>query len=131
MDPAALRRHVRGVVEAQVGLHKEVLKKVQTNRALQRAAVSKGALPNFAVGDYVLVARVRRSGSTPKLLMTWTGPWRVVSAEQSHVYGVQNIVSGDVRDVHVARLRFYADRALGRYSRVEGCVPACFHAGRV
>ena len=31
-------------------------------------------LPNFAVGEVVLVARVRRSGLTPKLLMTWTGP---------------------------------------------------------
>ena len=41
-----------------------------------------------------------------------TGPWRVVSAEQQHVYGLQNIVSGEVRDVHVARLRFYADAAL-------------------
>ena len=129
MDPAALRRHVRGVVEAQVGLHKEVLKKVQTNRALQRAAVSKGALPNFAVGDYVLVARVRRSGSTPKLLMTWTGPWRVVSAEQPHVYGVQNIVSGDVRDVHVARLRFYADRALAVTAELKDVFQHAFTQG--
>ena len=28
------------------------------------------------------------------------------------MYGVQNIVSGKVRDVHVARIRFYADAAL-------------------
>ena len=28
------------------------------------------------------------------------------------MYGVQSIVSGDVRDVHVARMRFYADAAL-------------------
>ena len=28
------------------------------------------------------------------------------------MYGVQNIVSGEVRDVHVARFRFYADAAL-------------------
>ena len=66
----------------------------------------------FFVGDYVLVARVRRSGSTPKLLMTWTGPWRVLVAQRSHVYGVQNIVSGEDRDVHVTQMRFYADAAL-------------------
>ena len=44
--------------------------------------------------------------------MTWTGPWRVLVAQRSHVYGVQNIVSGEVRDVHVARMRFHSDAAL-------------------
>ena len=44
--------------------------------------------------------------------MTWTGPWRVVVAERPRVYGVQNIVSGEVRDGHVARTRFYAYAAL-------------------
>ena len=129
LDGAALRRHVRGVVDAQVALHKEVLTKVQANRDRQRTAASKGALPNFAVGDYVLVARVRRSGSTPKLLMTWTGPWRVVSAEKPHVFGVQNIVSGDVRDVHVARLRFYADRELAITAELKDVFQHAFTQG--
>ena len=59
-----------------------------------------------------MVARVRRAGLTPKLAATWTGPWRAVTAEQKHVYSVQNIISGDVRDVHVVRLRFYSDAQL-------------------
>jgi len=129
LDAPALRRHVRGVVDAQVALHKEVLTKVQANRERQRATASKGTLPNFAVGDYVLVARVRRSGSTPKLLMTWTGPWRVVSAEQPHVYGVQNIVSGDVREVHVTRIRFYADRALAITAELKDVFQHSFTQG--
>ena len=29
-----------------------------------------------------------------------------------HVYGVQNIITGEVRDMHVVRLRFYADKDL-------------------
>ena len=29
-----------------------------------------------------------------------------------NVYGVQNIVSGEVKDKHVVRLRFYADKDL-------------------
>ena len=131
LDGQALRRQVRGVVEAQANLHKEVLVKVQANRGRQRAAATKGTLPNFAAGDYVLVARVRRSGSTPKLLMTWTGPWRVVVAEHPHVYGVQNIVSGEVRDVHVARLRFYADSALAITAEVKDVFQHAFYAGRV
>ena len=68
-------------------------------------------LPNFAVGEYVLVARVRLSSSTLKLLMTWTGTWRVMVAQRPHVYGVQHIISGEVRDVRVARMRFYPDAA--------------------
>ena len=33
-------------------------------------------------------------------------------AQRPHAYGMQNIVSGEVRGVHVARMRFYADAAL-------------------
>ena len=29
-----------------------------------------------------------------------------------HVYGVQNIVTGEVKDVHVIRLWFYGDKDL-------------------
>lgn len=45
----------------------------------------------------------------PKLMATWTGPWRVVVADHAQVYAVKNIVSGKVHDAHVARLGFYAD----------------------
>ena len=65
------------MVEAQSQLQSEILGKVQVNRG-ERVVASRGSLPNFAVGEYVLVARVRRSGSTPKLLIPWTGPWRMV-----------------------------------------------------
>jgi len=112
LNADALKQHVRLIEEAQTELHKEVLAKVESNRAKQRNAASRGRLPNFAVGDYVPAARVRKSGLTPKLVATWTGPWRVVSAENQHVFSVQNIISGEVRDVHVARLRFYSDKEL-------------------
>ena len=75
-------------------------------------AQDQAVLPKFAAGDFVLYARVRRQGVTPKLMSTWTGPWRVVAADHAHVYSVQNIVSGKVHQAHVARLRFYADSHL-------------------
>ena len=56
---------------------------------------------------------------TPKLISTWTGPWRVVGANHSHVYSVQNIVSGKVHTAHVARLRFYADADLNITAEVK------------
>ena len=61
--------------------------------------------------------------------MTWTGPWRVVSTEQQHVYGVQNIVSGEVRAVHVARLRFYADAALAITAELKEVFQHAFTQG--
>ncbi|CAN0065761.1 unnamed protein product [Sphacelaria rigidula] len=104
LDEDALRRQVTSIVEAQQELHKKVAQRVDKNRDLQRRVASKGKLTNFVVGDYVLAARVRCSGPTPKVVSTWTGPWRIVMAEQQHVYEAQNIVNGEVQDVHVARL---------------------------
>ena len=56
---------------------------------------------------------------TPKLMSTWTGPWSVVGADHSHVYSVQNIVSGKVHTAHVARLRFYADADLNITAEIK------------
>ncbi|CAN0007804.1 unnamed protein product [Ectocarpus fasciculatus] len=106
LDAKPLRLNVQHVIEAQRHLHKEVLDTVQTSRSRHRASARVGSLLELVMGDYVLVTRVRRRGSTPKLLMIWTGPWRIVTAERPHVYGFQNIVMGEVRDIHVARLRF-------------------------
>ena len=66
-----------------------------------------------------MYARVRKQGVTPKLLSTWTGPWRVVEANYSPVYSVQNIVSGKVHTAHVARLRFYADANLNISAEIK------------
>ena len=112
LDEEASRRKVANAVEAQQQLHKVVEERVKKNHERQRQAASRGQLPNFAVGDYVMVARVRRPGSTPKLVSTWTDPWRIVTVDEVHVYGVQNIVTGEVKDVHMVRLRFYADKDL-------------------
>ena len=98
LNDKALREKVQSVVEVQSQLHNEVLDKVQATRGKQRVAARRGNLPNFAVGEYVLVARVRRSGSTPKLLMTWTGPWRVMVAQGPHVYGCLLYTSPSPRD---------------------------------
>ena len=99
-------------MEAQQRLHKVAEERVKKKRDRQRQAASRGQLPNFAMGDYVMVARVWRPGSTPKLVSTGTGTWRIVKADKMHVYGVQNIVTGEAKDVHMVRLRFYAAKYL-------------------
>ena len=98
LDEETLRRKVASVMEAQQRLHKVVEERVKNIPDRQRQAASRGQLPNFAVGDFVMVARVRRPGLMPKLVSTW--------------YAVQEIVTGEIKDVHVIRLRFYVDKDL-------------------
>ncbi|CAN0054885.1 unnamed protein product [Sphacelaria rigidula] len=72
-------------------LHAAVAVSRQTKRKL---AQGQAVLPKFALGDFVLYARIHKQGVTPKLMSTWTGPWRVVGADHAHEYSVQNIVPG-------------------------------------
>ena len=113
MDAESLRAKVRQVIDEQERICKDVQVAVAVSReAKRKIAQGKAVSPKFAVGDFVLYARVRRQGVIPKLMPTWTGPWRVVGADHSHVYSVQNIFSGKVHTAHVARLRLYADADL-------------------
>ena len=110
LDDDQIKRALKGVLELQEKFHIQVQEHVAAERERRRKESSEGLeLPNFEVGDYVLYARVRRPGVTPKLLATWTGPWRVVGTHHPHLFEIQNIVPGRVHAEHVARLRFYAD----------------------
>ena len=51
-------------------------------------------------------------GKRRKLMSTWTGPWRVANDDKEHVDAVQNLVTTELRDVHVARMRVYANDKL-------------------
>ena len=110
LEEEALRRKVSNIVEAQQRLHKVVKKQVKKNSKRQRQPASRGRLPNFTVGDYAMVARARRPRSTSKLVSTWTDSWRIVTADKLYVYGVQNFVTSEVKDLDVVCLRFYADK---------------------
>ena len=78
LDDDQIKRALKGVLELQEQFHVQVQERVAAERERRRKESSAGLeLPNFEVGDYVLYARVRRPGVTPKLMATWTGPWRV------------------------------------------------------
>ncbi|CAN0058191.1 unnamed protein product, partial [Sphacelaria rigidula] len=69
------------MVDEQVRFCNEVQAAVVVSRQTKRKlAQGQAVLPKFAVGGFVLYARVRRQGVMPKLMSTWTGPWRVVGA---------------------------------------------------
>jgi Chromo (CHRromatin Organisation MOdifier) domain len=67
--------------------------------------------PNFQVGDYVLVAKHRKSG-TIKLQVKWKGPRRVASVESDYVFVVDNLLTKELKAAHATRLRFYKDKEL-------------------
>ena len=107
LDDDHIKRALKGVLELEEQFHVQVQEPVAAELGRRRKELSAGLeLPNFEVSDYFLYARVRRPGVTPKLMATWTGPWRVVGTHHPHLFEIQNIVSGRVHTAHVARLRF-------------------------
>ena len=75
LDDGQIQRALKGVLELQEQFHVPVQERVAAERERRRKESSAGLeLRNFEVRDYVLYARVRRPGVTPKLMATWTGP---------------------------------------------------------
>ena len=72
---------------------------------------SRGKLEKFIEGDFVLIAKVKQAPGT-KILLRWQGPFRVVKATGTHTYRVQHMVSKDTKEVHIQRIRKYADKDL-------------------
>ena len=128
-SPEVMQKSVAGWMAVQEELWREVLERVPAARDRKRVAASTGSMPNFKVGDYVLVARIRKLGSAPKLVTTWTGPWRVVSGGFPHVYTVQDIVTVETKEVHVVRMRAYADSSLAVGAEVQGLFEMTKHQG--
>jgi hypothetical protein len=63
------------------------------------------------VGDYVLVARHRKS-SVSKLQVKWKGLRRVARVESDYVLVVENLLTKELKAAHAKCLRFYQDKEL-------------------
>ena len=103
---------VAGWAREQEDLRCDVVRRVCEQRERVRELSGRGNLPVFEVGDYILVAQVRKPGCVPKVVQTWTGPWRVVPGGSEHVRVVEDIVTGETKEVKVERMRPYADSSL-------------------
>jgi Integrase core domain/Chromo (CHRromatin Organisation MOdifier) domain len=105
---------IQELQESMAKMHKAVQDKANQHRQDKREARDKTAsagAANFAVGDYVLYAEVWPE-SKHKLRSKWNGPAEVVSAESPWIYKIRHLITGDIREVHCTRLKFYADSSL-------------------
>jgi hypothetical protein len=100
---------VEKMSKAMTEIHAQVAEKATRDR---KAAIQKHndndkthvRSPNFQVGDYVLVAEHRNSG-TSKLQVKWKGPRRVASVESDYVFVVENLLTKELKAAHATRLR--------------------------
>ena len=84
-------------------MHPVVQETVRKNREKARRAASRGSLPNFTEGDYVLVAR-EDFFAGEKLALRWRGPRRIIKALSDYVYQVEDLRNGTVEYIHGSRL---------------------------
>ncbi|ETL83427.1 hypothetical protein L917_16625 [Phytophthora nicotianae] len=91
-------------------MHKVVEDQRLKQRLLNKKRARGENLVNFTEGDYVLRSIVdEKSGN--KLLVTWVGPYRILRAD-AHSFLIEHLITGAKLDVHVSRLKFYADASL-------------------
>ncbi|KAF4045231.1 hypothetical protein GN244_ATG02615 [Phytophthora infestans] len=108
------RENVAKLQQALERMHKS---NKQANAAT-RAAGRKGhdkkqgtTMAQFDVGDFVLYANVwQHTGS--KLRVKWCGPARVVDTVSNWIFKIQNLITGQCKEAHASRLKFYADSSL-------------------
>lgn len=95
-------------------VHKQIHDTARSRREQQRNSIRKKRsvhTVNFALGDYVLVAK-REFMMGEKLSLRWRGPKRIVGILSDYVFDVEDLRNGKVGPVHAQRLRFYHDASL-------------------
>jgi hypothetical protein len=108
VDADQIVANTKSLLSALDEMHKGI---VTPDKRSHKSNATPRKSPNWAVGDYVLIARVG-SDSRDKTRARWMGPMRVVDAISDHVYTVQDLITNDTRDVHADRIRFYSDEHL-------------------
>lgn len=94
-------------------LHPVVEDCFQQHRAATQARTSSEKLPNFDLGDYVLVPR-DDFHSCEKNVLRWRGPHCVQKAVNDCVNTVEDLRTGALKDVHIFWLKFFRDSELNQ-----------------
>jgi Chromo (CHRromatin Organisation MOdifier) domain len=105
---------VEKLSKAMTEIHAQVAEKATRDRnaAIQKHNDKKHVRsPNFQVGDYVLVAELRKSGVS-NFQVKWKGPRRVASVESDYVFVVENLLAKELKATDATRLRLCKDKEL-------------------
>ncbi|ETV72286.1 hypothetical protein H257_12747 [Aphanomyces astaci] len=108
------RANIDRAREALDAMHKEMNATNSLKRDRARKAHNKKRgmqMAQFVVGDYVLYQDVWQHHRA-NLRTTWCGPAFMTAVTSSWLYDVKNLITGDEREAHVSRLKFYADKSL-------------------
>jgi hypothetical protein len=111
---ATQRQNVVKLQAALEDLHRRVSKTNKATRAAGRATTNnkKGAaMAQFDIGDYVLYADVWQHKRS-KLSVKWCGPAQVKATVSNWIFEIENLITGQRREAHASRLKFYADVSL-------------------
>ena len=111
METASIVEHVSRLHESLALMHKEVVSLSEKERTRHRTRQGRRRAPNFGAGDYVLVG-IPEPRAGQKLYLKWRGPYRIMHSARGYVFTVEDLVSGDQKEVHGDRVRFYDDRFL-------------------
>jgi hypothetical protein len=68
-------------------------------------------VPNFVIGDYVLVA-IPEAKHPHKLQAMWRGPYQITDVHHNFLYEVTHLTSDEVSIQHVTRLKFFSNKDL-------------------
>jgi hypothetical protein len=75
-------------------------------------------LPNFTIGDYVLVA-VPKDQKQEKSKTRWKGPYEIVGTKYDYVYEVRDLNADRTFTAHATRLIFYDSKKVGQDGTTE------------
>ncbi|KAE9082795.1 hypothetical protein PF010_g21445 [Phytophthora fragariae] len=95
-------------------MHKRIVEtnnKVRARGRQVRGQKQGTRMAQIEVGDFVLYADVW-AHSRSKLCVRWCGPAQVTAATSNWIFKIKNLVTGDEREAHASRLKFYSDSSL-------------------
>ena len=96
-----IAKSIENLQESLHIMHKEVALSTETERQSHRDCKSRhGTLPNFDIGDYVLVAKPDTRPAN-KLDFIWHWPYRIVDTHRSYVFTVENLLTGETQEYMV------------------------------
>jgi hypothetical protein len=108
LTPEEIIKMHEDLKQSLIDMHKSMSQKKEKIRSGKREIrnTKLTCKPNFDLGDYVLVATAHRKD---KLESKWKGPQRVIKVINDQVFEVEDLLTGNRKEVHSVRLMHFKD----------------------